>query len=99
MFQFIGYNFFSDSGALDSAPSSIDNITSTRLSNAIFDHFNVTRNTNTPYSTTIPSGWDYDTVLDADFEGNLYENQIDSTISYLKNETENFQILGNYSVI
>ena len=41
--------------------------------------------------------WQY--LFFADFEGNLYENQIDSTISYLKNETENFQILGNYSVI
>lgn len=71
MFQFVGYNFFADGNALDSAPSSVDNITTTQLSNAIFDHFNITRNTNTPFSTTIPSGWDYDTILDANFEGNL----------------------------
>lgn len=96
MFQFIGYNLFSDSGALDSAPSNLDNITTTRLSNAIFDHFNITRNTNTPYSTTIPSGWDYDTVLDADFEGNLSAGNIDLLVEQVNAVKVKRRIKGTF---
>ena len=71
MFQFLGYNFFSDGDALNSAPSNVDNITTIKLSNSIFDHFNVTKNTNTEVSTTIPTQWDYDTIMDANFNGNI----------------------------
>lgn len=77
MFQFVGYNFFSDGDALNTAPSNIDNITNVKLTNAIFDHFNITRNTNTTVSTTIPTQWDYDTVMDADFAGNIEAGNVD----------------------
>lgn len=77
MFQFIGYNFFGDKHSLDSAPSMVDNITSIKLTNAIYDHMNITRNTSAEISTTIPTEWDYDTVMDADFNGNLNGGNVD----------------------
>lgn len=77
MFQFVGYNFFSDGDALNTAPSNVDSITNVKLTNAIFDHFNVTRNTNTAVSTTIPTQWDYDTIMDADFAGNIEAGNVD----------------------
>lgn len=80
MFQFVGYNFFSDGDALNNAPSNVDNITTIRLTNTIFDHFNITRNTSTEVSTTIPTQWDYDTVLDADFNGNIEAGNVDFLI-------------------
>ena len=80
MFQFVGYNFFSDGDALNNAPSIVDNVTTVQLTNAIFDHFNVTTNTSTPVSTTIPTVWDYDTVLDASFEGSLDAGNVDFLI-------------------
>lgn len=80
MFQFIGYSFFSDGNALNPAPSNVDNITTTRLSNAIFDHFNVTQNTSTTVSTDLPGPWDYDTIMDADFNGNLNAGNVDFLI-------------------
>lgn len=83
MFQFIGYDFFSDDDALNSSPSSINNITSIQLTNAIYDHFNVTRNTNTENITTIPTAWDYDTIMDADFEGNLSAGNVDFLIEQI----------------
>ena len=83
MLQFVGYNFFADVNALDSAPSSVDNITSTQLSNAIFDHFNVTKNTNTLFSTDIPANWDYDTILDASFNGVLNAGNVDFLIDQI----------------
>ena len=83
MFQVLGYNFFSDGDALNSAPSNVDNITSAKLSNAIFDHFNVTTNIATPVTTTIPTAWDYDTVLDASFNGNLDAGNVDFLIEQI----------------
>lgn len=83
MLQFVGYNFFADVNALDSAPSSADNITSTQLSNAIFDHFNVTKNTNTLFSTDIPANWDYDTILDASFDGVLNAGNVDFLVDQI----------------
>lgn len=83
MFQFLGYNFFSDGDCLNPAPSNVDNISNIRLSNAIFNHFNVTSNTSTPLSTTIPTNWDYDTILNADFSGNLDAGNVDFLIEQI----------------
>lgn len=83
MFQFIGYNFFSDGDALNNAPSNVDNITTIQLSNAIYDHFNITKNTDTTVSTTIPTSWDYDTVLDASFDGNLDAGNVDFLVEQI----------------
>ena len=80
MFQFIGYSFFADQNALNQAPGNIDNITNTTITNAIFDHFNVTQNTSTEVSTTIPTQWDYDTIMDASFDGNLNAGNVDFLI-------------------
>lgn len=77
MFQFIGYNFLGDGGALNNAPSNVDNITSTRVTSAIFDHLNVTRDTSVEYTGVVPSEWTYDTILDADFNGNIDAGNVD----------------------
>lgn len=83
MFQFLGYNFFSDGDCLNSAPSNVNNISNIRLSNAIFNHFNVTSNTSISSSTTIPTNWDYDTILNADFSGNLDAGNVDFLIEQI----------------
>lgn len=77
MFQFVGYNFFADQNALNQAPANVDAITTTQISNAIFDHFNVTKNTSTPVSTTIPTEWDFDTIMDAGFNGDINAGNVD----------------------
>ena len=77
MFQFIGYNFFSDGDCLNNAPSNVDNINNIMLTNAIYDHFNITRNINTSVSSTIPTAWDYDTVMDASFKNNINAGNVD----------------------
>lgn len=77
MFQFIGYNFFSGPNALDSAPSTVENITGTELSNAIFDHFNVTRDTSIAPTMSKPLEWTYDTVLNVDFDGTTNAGNLD----------------------
>lgn len=70
MIGFIGYNFCSDGNSADPTPTNINNITNTRLQNGIFDHFNVTRNVAFDYNSIIPTDWDIDTIMNADFKGN-----------------------------
>lgn len=84
MFQFVGYNFFADGNALDSAPSVVANVTNSQLTNAIFDHFNLSRNTSMPFSTEKPTEWNFDTILDADFDGNLNGGNVDFLINQIQ---------------
>ena len=83
MFQFINYNFFCDVDCLNTGPSQVDNTTSTRLTNAIYDHFNVTRNTTLDFSTEKPTEWDFDTVMDAPFDGNISAGNVDFTAAQI----------------
>ena len=77
MFQFLNYNFFADNDSLNCAPSIVNNINDITIQNAIYNHFNITQNINTPVSTDIPTMWDYDTIFDADFNGNLNAGNVD----------------------
>lgn len=77
MIGLIGYNFCSDSNSVDPTPTNINNITNTRLQNGIFDHFNVTRNVVFDYSSIIPTDWDVDTIMNADFKGNASAGNVE----------------------
>lgn len=83
MLQFLNYNFFSDINALDNAPSNVESINNVKLTNAIFEHFNITQNINTEVNTNIPTAWDYDTILDANFENNLNAGNIDFLVEQI----------------
>lgn len=83
MLQFLNYNFFSDINALDNAPSNVEGINNVKLNNAIFEHFNVTQNINTEVNTNIPTAWDYDTILDANFENNLNAGNVDFLVEQI----------------
>lgn len=71
MIGFLGYNFCRDGNALDPTPTDINNINYTRVQNGIFDHLNVSKDTEFNYSSIIPTKWDANTIMDANFEGNI----------------------------
>ena len=71
MLSFVGYNFCSDINSLDPMATMIRNITTTKLANGIFGHFNVTSNTTMDYNHTKPTDWDFDTIMDCNFAGNV----------------------------
>lgn len=96
MFQFIGYSFFGDENALNSAPSNVDNITSTQLTNAIFDHFNVTKNTDTPFSTNKPDQWDYDTIMNADFDNSIEAGNVDFLVDQVSSIKIKRRVRGTF---
>ena len=41
MLGLLGYNFLSDKNALDELPTNVTGITSTILSNGVYNHYNV----------------------------------------------------------
>ena len=76
MIGFLGYNFCRDGNALDPTPTDINNINYTRVQNGIFDHFNVSKNAEFDYSSIIPTKWDVNTIMDANFEGNILAGNV-----------------------
>ena len=76
MIGFLGYNFYRDGNALDPTPTDINNINYTRVQNGIFDHFNVSKNAEFDYSSIIPTKWDVNTIMDANFEGNILAGNV-----------------------
>ena len=74
---FMNYNFMSQSSLIDPAPARVPIINGVQLSNAIFDHLNLLNSGNEAYSTTIPTEWTTNTILDADFNGNINAGNVD----------------------
>lgn len=83
MFQFVGMDFFGGDRALEYVPTKVNNITSSRLSNAIFDHFNATKDTSIEPSVEKPTGWTYDTILNASFENTTSAGNLDYMVKQL----------------
>ena len=79
MFTLCGYNFCKDGNALDPVPIDANIFDNVKLTNGIFDHWNVNRDVVSDYSSQIPTTWDYLTVMNANFEGNI--NAGNSTFS------------------
>jgi len=57
--------------------------TNVKLQNGIFDHFNVTKDVDAPYSTTIPTAWDLLTIMDCDFKNNIDAGNIDYALTLI----------------
>ena len=71
MFMMCGYNFCSDGNALDPSPIVNNGFTDVTLRNGVFDHWNVNRDVTSPYSSAIPTDWDYLTIMNANFNGDI----------------------------
>lgn len=83
MLGLLGYNFCSDGNSVDPAPTDVRDITSTKLENAVYNNFYVTKDVTAPYSTNIPTEWDFGTIMLANFNGNLSAGNIAETVDLL----------------
>ena len=99
MIGLVGYNFCADGNALDPTPTDINNITYTRVQNGIFDHFNVSRDTSFDYSTIIPTDWDTDTLMNADFAGNVSAGNVAQIASDVTSVRVKRRIKGTFDWI
>ena len=96
MIGLIGYNFCSDSNALDLTPTDVNNLTYARVQNGIFDHFNVSRDTSFNYDSIIPTDWDVNTVMDADFAGNIFAGNVAQMASGVTSVRVKRRIKGSF---
>lgn len=97
MIAICGYNFCSDRNTLDPVPTNIADITDTRLMNGIFDHWYATSNTDGDYPTTIPDIWDYDTIMDADFnDGNINAGNVDFSLDEISALRIKRRVVGEF---
>lgn len=99
MIGFIGYNFCSDGNSADPTPTNINNITYTRLQNGIFDHFNATRNVAFDYNSIIPTDWDLDTIMNADFKGNVSAGNVSQLVAGITSVRVKRRVKGTFDWI
>ena len=99
MIGLIGYNFCADGNALDPTPTNINNITSTRIQNGIFYHFNVSRDTSFDYSSIIPTDWDVNTLMNADFAGSVSAGNVDQVAAGITSIRVKRRIKGTFDWI
>ncbi len=80
---FLGYNFLQDRYSWQPVPTYLTNITNVKIENGIYDYFNITKDTNFPYITTYPTIWDNNTIMDADFNGNINAGNVDYAVGQI----------------
>lgn len=76
---FLGMTFGAGAHTLDYTPTHLNNVNSLTLKNGVFDDLFITQNTNQSYSTSISKEWDFDTILHAEFNGDLLAGNVDFT--------------------
>lgn len=81
MIGLVGYNFCGDSKSLDPFPSSIKNVKITKLQGGIYDHIRISSEITSDYDATIPENWDFDTILDCNFENNVEGGNLSQSAS------------------
>ena len=83
MFQFIGLSAFAGQDCLNPTPAQVDDIKTTRVTNAIFDQFSATKNVTEPFEVSLPTVWDYDTIMDATFDGNIEAGNVEFALNQI----------------
>lgn len=71
MFQFLNYNFYKDEDCLNPLATNAQDLNNTLITNAVFEHFHQTKDVTSASSPTIPTVWDYLTIMDANFKNNI----------------------------
>lgn len=76
-----GLTFCGAKYTLDSTPTNVSNINLVTIKNGIYDDLYISKNTNREYAPTIPTQWDFNTMLYASFENSLNAGNVDYVIS------------------
>ena len=66
------------------SPSDVSNIQSIKVSNAYIEKLRITKDTNYSLTTTIPTAWDKDTIMNADYNGTLAAGNVDFQLDKIK---------------
>lgn len=96
---FLGRTFCSARNTLDCTSTNVKDITSMKLQNGIFDEAYISRNADRTYTITIPSTWDFKTLLHATFVNNLNAGNVDFILSQVSAVRVKRRIKGTYDWI
>lgn len=94
---FMNYNFLQDINALDPFLASVDNINNVEISNGIYDHYYLTKDVSSAYSSTVPTDWDVNTLMDCNFNGNISAGNIETIASNITQVKIKKRKLGEYT--
>ena len=70
MISFVGYNFLSDLNSVDPYPTNAGIFNQVEIYRAIYDHIDISNDTAIT-SNIPPTQWDFGTILDCNFDGNI----------------------------
>lgn len=70
MISFVGYNFLSDLNSVDPYPTNVGIFNQVEIYRVIYDHIDISNDT-TITSNIPPTQWDFGTILDCNFNGNI----------------------------
>ena len=73
--------------------SSIIEFTKVKLFNGVFNHINITKDTSVIFNTNIPT-WDYYTILDCTFNGNINGGNVDLLLTQLESIKFKRRVVG-----
>lgn len=99
MIGIVGYNFCSDGNSADPTPTDINDITYTKIQNGIFDQFNASKNVAFDYTSIKPTDWDTDTIMNADFKGNVSAGNVAQVASGVTSVRIKRRIKGTFDWI
>ncbi len=78
--MFFGMSFIGSTNSNFASPIYRDDVDYVEVKNGIIDDLYLTANITDSYTTSIPTIWDYDTILHAQFNGNLFAGNSDFTV-------------------
>lgn len=81
MINFLGYNFCKDKNCIDPIPVNIDGLNYTKIQNGNFNHLNIDSSTDKEYNADQTFVWNYSTILNANFNGNIIGGNINEIFS------------------
>lgn len=88
MFFICGYDFYKDENTLNPSPLNIAEYNFVQLENGIFSHWYITSDGNHQYSPNPPTDWDFLTIMDANFNGNIEAGNV----SYISDHIDGIKI-------
>lgn len=94
--MFMGMDFTCGGDTLNYTPTYVHDIDLIYLMNAIFDELFISTNTKRDYTSEIPQRWDFDTVMHAQFNGNLHAGNVDYTAEEVSEMRIKRRIKGTY---
>lgn len=96
---FLGNAFCAADHSLDATSTNINSINYLEIANGEFDQLYVSKNGSIDYTTTIPAEWDYNTIMNALFDGNLNAGNILYALSQMNSIRIKRRIKGTFEWI